>query len=79
MLCFPIIFVFLRENTVDPDEMSHAVYHLGLHSLPNYSFVCLFVCLSVCLVGWLAGWLSVFLYVCLFVCLFCCYTPQLWS
>ena len=52
----------LRENTVDPDEMSHAVFHLGLHSLPNYSFVCLSVCLSSCL--------SFCLSVCLIVCLF---------
>ena len=34
--CLKIIFTFT--NSVDPDEMHNAAFHLGLHCLQNYSF-----------------------------------------
>ena len=38
-LSLNIIFV-LANNSADPDKMPHsAVFHLGLHCLPNYLFM----------------------------------------
>ena len=44
-----ILFLFLKShfisaNSADLDEMPHhAAFHLGLHYLPTYPFICLFV------------------------------------
>ena len=41
------IFLFLKivyilANSADPDEMPHnAAFHLGLHCLPKYLFICI--------------------------------------